>query len=376
VALLASGTALGQVRTVVVVNGTATEAAGREAVSSVTRAIAANPRLELVPPSELSRTLSAAQIPPSEAVDAEVKSHLQDADDAIAAFDYDRALIALFRAERPLIDLAPSHENRRALADVNFRLGLIYLAQQDRDRARAAFRAVHFLVPGSELDPARYPPDVVGEFERARPGSPDASLSIAASVPGAAVFVNGRPVAASPAEVEVPAGAHYVLVSQPGYRPSGRRIVVQSGGVEPVRIALAPVPKTVQAARLRHALRARTVQTEGDVIFAGRRAMQLAQADAAIVIVTRNERSMATAITGDRTTASQPLPSEVAALLDELAPAPIEIPLVADRPWYREPLTLAVGGAALATVSILTVVLLSSGDDMRATGGICFPPDC
>ena len=66
-------------------------------------------------------------------------------------------------------------------------------------------------------------------------------------------------------------------------------------------------------------------------------------------------------------------------LLDELAPAPIEVPPPPPPPppWFRRPWALAaMGGAALTVVSVTTILLLSGDSDMRQTGGLCFPPDC
>ena len=366
-----------QPRSVVVIDATTTEEARAAAISMLTRAIAANPRLAMLAASELTRALSGPLPPKPPATRDDVTGLLKTADEAIAAFDYDRALISLFRAERPLIDQPPSPESRRALADVNFRLGLIYQAQHDLDRTRAAFRAVHFLQPSIELDPARYPPDVIGEFERARPASPDSTLSVSASIPNAAIFVDGRPAAISPAEVEVPAGAHYILVSHTGYRPAGRRIVTQPGGVEPVRIALAPQPETTLAIQLRRRMRSRTSQAERDIAIAGREAIRLTEADAAIVLTTRGDRTVATAVTNRRNYPGHELEADATLLVEELAPAPLEIPIPGKKPWYRRPWTVAaVSGATLATVSVLTFVLLTTGDDMRTSGGLCFPPDC
>jgi hypothetical protein len=374
------GSARAQSSSVVLVLGDGQSPESAAAISALSQQIAANPRVSMAPATDLTRALVGPLPPRPQPAVADMAERLQAADDAIAKFDYDKALIQLFRAERPLIDKRPSKDSRQRLADINFKLGLIYLAQGSRDRARKAFGAVHFLVPSTELDPARYPPDAVGAFERARPSpNADSTLSVSGSIEDAAVFVDGRPVGTAPVEVSVPAGVHYVLLAKPGYRPSGRRVETQPGGVEPVRIPLGPLPVVSQAHQLRRRLARRSVQLRADTIRAGRQAAAMTGAQVAIVVTKTGEGIAAIAVGRKKVGSQFQVPDEAVALVDQLAPAPIEVPPPPPPPppWFRRPWALAaMGGAAIAVVSVTTVWLLSGDDDMRASGGLCFPPDC
>lgn len=382
VAMIVSSRAFGQDRSVIIVDAR-NQPAANESLPSLGRAIAAQKRLRRVSPTELTRAFSAPLPPPPEAPEKSIASHLEAADDAIARFDYDKALIQIFRAERILIDLPPNRERRRTLAEINFRIGRIHLAKKNRSRARESFGAVHFLRPGHELDPARYTPDVVGEFERARPGAEDSTLSLSASVEEAAVFVDGRPHGFAPVEIRVPAGVHYVVVSRPGFRPSGRRVVTEPGGVEPVRVALGPLPAPLIAQSLRRSLRSRTLQAAQDILFVGRSAMRMTGAGTAIVIVNEgededeNEKEVAYSITKDSVGPAHVLPADASEVAAELAPQPVSFPPGTEpQPWYRRPWTLAAVGGAALTATVVTLVVLTTRTEMRPAGGLCFPPDC
>lgn len=72
-------------------------------------------------------------------------------------------------------------------------------------------------------------------------------LHVAASVPGAQVTLDGRPVGRTPLRLEVEPGVHRVVVSSQGYQEVARQIRAEPGKVVRLRLALgSPLPSLVR----------------------------------------------------------------------------------------------------------------------------------
>ncbi len=169
-----------------------------------------------------------------ELTDAQIRSRLEEARQAIESRRYDRALESL----RPILDepeLAPSMEIEALFLRAWASEARGKLAEADKDwerilRARPAF------------EPA---PETVSEKARARFRSVRAAivghLRVVVDPPDAQVSVNGQSI---PADLEaglpLNAGAHVVSASRAGFDPQDQTVAVVAGQTAEVRLDLVP----------------------------------------------------------------------------------------------------------------------------------------
>ncbi len=113
-------------------------------------------------------------------------------------------------------------------------LGLAHTGMGHVEAANEVFREVVVLDPSRELDPIRYPPQVVEGYARVRSAVIEegtGSLAVSASADGAEVFVDGRSVGLAPVTVDgLPVGRHYVFATAEGGLRSYEEVVIEADG--------------------------------------------------------------------------------------------------------------------------------------------------
>ena len=109
-------------------------------------------------------------------------------------------------------------------------------AEQNLGRGDAAQEVIEALVraaPGVEVDRALYPASFAAAVESARAavaGAPRLSLSVAASLDGAHVYVDGREVGIAPVEVTLSTGRHEVSGAKDALRVGPLSVNVDGEG--------------------------------------------------------------------------------------------------------------------------------------------------
>jgi hypothetical protein len=370
--------ALGQPagRRLALVNAGRSEA-GTRATQTLRRALAAQAALEAIAPGDLARALEEPRPagPPPTGRLAEAVVELNLGREALDGFQTRRALTAAARAERLLLASPPVPEVRDRLAQARFVIGLAHLRNQNRGLAEEAFALAARLAPAlRKPDPGRYPPEVIEAVARAtRPSAARTLLTVSATFDGAAVFVDGAEVGATPWQAPVARGLHLVQVYSPAHVPDGR-VVDLDEDPETVRLDLAPLPIAEQARALRDRLAG-----ERDPV-ALRRGLasiaELAKVDAALIVLDGDDGPVVASYEVGPNRLSVPRPAASAAgLFGILVPAalPGSIDLVAPSeppgPWYMRPLGIAsIAGAAITAITV-GVVLSADRDDPLPRGG-------
>jgi len=131
---------------------------------------------------------------------------------------------ALTRAEAALNALNREEETAEDVLNLCLVAVRAHLLARDHDRAIEQARECHRLVPGLVPRETIHGPDVIAAFEEARTrnrSAPHGTLVVNTDPPGCSVYVNGREVADSPAEIpSLPPGQYAVQVEcvdgQPG----------------------------------------------------------------------------------------------------------------------------------------------------------------
>jgi hypothetical protein len=199
--------------------------------------------------------------------------------------------------------------------------------------------------PVRALDPVRFAPRVVEQFERARASvasQPRVALAIAAPT-GCTAVIDGAPAGLAG---EVVAGPHWIQAACPGLPPWGQRIVA----VAP-RTEVAATPKPWQPPGEDELLiQARTAGAQAFVVVA----IAGGVATLRVIGVDGRERSRRTIAVERGVT---PLADELAALL---APPP-------RRPWYQERWALATGGGLAAALLLVPLTILLTRDSGPAS---------
>lgn len=126
----------------------------------------------------------------------------------------------------------------RDLIDALLMLGLARLFTGDQDGATGAFRQVVILDPTRELDPVNYPPKAVSFFDGVRSTTLEAKKAkLFVEMPGdAQLYVDGKESLST--ILQLPPGAHYVLVEGNGGKRAFQAVVLAEGDDKRLRIRL------------------------------------------------------------------------------------------------------------------------------------------
>lgn len=359
-------------RRIAVLNAATDDDAGARAALRLRRALREAPELSPLPPGGLSDALEKS-LPVESQADRKLRlarAQLDEARTAIAHFDQAPARRALGRAEALLLTVEPDERVVQLLAEISFHAGLVHLRDQNLGLAVDAFRLVLRLMPErAPLDPARYPPEVIQAFAAARkplgtPGGLDVRSTFNASV-----YLDGVRVGATPLDIEIAPGPHYLLLSDPEYKAAGRRLDVVPRERTSLNVELERLPMEERASEIRRRLASARGARVNTLSRAASDVALMVGVDA-VLVVGDGPGMPAVAVydrNWDRLSVFRPVDKEVGKLFGLLlpAPAPMPIDLLPDfkveepSPWYLRP--WAVGALSGGTIlAILGVVLLSS----------------
>lgn len=373
VALLVPGTALSAPRRIAVLNAASDGDAGARAAASLRQALLGEAELSPLAAGDLSRALE-APLPTESETDAALRiarMQLDAARNAIAHFEAAAARKALGSAEAQLLAVEPDERVIQLLAEVSFQAALVHLRDQNRGLAVDAFRQVLRLTPErQDLDPARYPPEVIQAFAAARrPAGEPAMLAVSATFDGVPVYIDGVRVGLTPLRTEVAAGPHYLLVVGPEFLAEGQKLDVTPRDRISLEVELDRLPLARRASEMRRRLETSNGARREKLRRAGREVALLAGVDAVLVVgdgpgmpsVAVYERN------ADRLSLFRPVDGQARKLFGLLLPAPPPGPIdllpeeerERPAPWYLKPWGVAsLGGGAILT--IIGVVIFTS----------------
>lgn len=281
----------------------------------------------------------------------DIRPLLREGIDAYAALRLDDAWTALERAREAADRTGAAGLASSELSDLFLYRALVRTQRGDPTVAWDELVIALVVDPTRVLDPARFPPKVVDELERARTlvaARPRANLVVDAPA-GCAITVDGAPASDTPRAV----GPHWVRVTCVDRVARGMRVDVVAPETK-ISIQPPPVPAIDDNDTL---VQARAAGWRSWIVAE----VHGATATARLVGLDGRERDRRTvAISGDLA----PLADAVRVLLH-----PRDTP----RPWYRRSWVIATGAAAVvAAIAIpLTVVLVH---DNRATSAeVMFP---
>lgn len=143
---------------------------------------------------------------------------------------------ALKRASSPT-ELAKLHALR----------GLVLLAQNKKDKAKAAFAQALQADAGAQLDAQRVPPTAVPLFEQAREQVPPGSVSLS-SAADATVRIDGAELGPLPLTTRLPVGRHQVEATDGKGEVMRAEVLVRSGEAHAVVLTPQVLPPEPQAA--------------------------------------------------------------------------------------------------------------------------------
>lgn len=183
------------------------------------------------------------------------RAELAHASEAQQSFHESDALASLSRAETLASSRGISPGARAVLADIGFLRAWLHLsAGRNPEAEREAASALVFADPGAP-DPARYPPEVVALFDRARSVAvPTGTLRVEVEgSPDAQIFLDGRAAGESPLVARgLSAGPHGLVIEAPGAETIVDRIDVPADG----EVARTYAPTTLDTEALADAARA------------------------------------------------------------------------------------------------------------------------
>jgi hypothetical protein len=212
----------------------AIEAAAQRAQPAAVRIFAARP---------------AAGAPAEPMAPAAATEALERARKAYKNLEMDAARAALAEAEVACVGAGSCTGCRDLLFDAHLLAGAIAVSIGQDDLGAGEFVTAHAVQPSRVVDPRRFPPKIVGAFNRACADMeklPPAALRVVSDPPGAALSLNGAPIAAGDA-VPVKSRRAYVEARLAGYAPRCEAIDV-SAATAPQAIRLAPLAADLEPA--------------------------------------------------------------------------------------------------------------------------------
>lgn len=156
-----------------------------------------------------------------------VRLQIDRAWDHYYRFDFPASRQALAAAEPVLDDLPSTDIQAGLLFEILLLDGMVLRAMRDPDY-RQSFQRAASLKPGAVLEPERYSPDVIGDFQEAKrtvQDGPKATVSVTVPSLGGTVLIDGRRAGDVPLSgFETFPGVHFVEVVHEGFRSPATRI--------------------------------------------------------------------------------------------------------------------------------------------------------
>ncbi|HEX5060585.1 MAG TPA: hypothetical protein VFV99_14555 [Kofleriaceae bacterium] len=262
--------------------------------------------------------------------------------DAFERLEFDQAWQQLDSARSEVDRTGAAGLTQAQLSDLFLYRGLIKTQQGDSNGAWEELIVANTVDATRELDPGRFPPKIIAEFERAQAtvknkGGAELTLTVPQGCRATVDATNVNVATAIPLIV----GRHWVRVTCPDREPDGRRVELVGG-----KITLPITPPEFAA----------PTDTEllGQAQRSGARAFIVAEvrnnvATARLVGLDGKERDRKTVTIG---TDLEPLADAVSALLTPRA----------HRPWYKSKWAWAVGGAVGAAAIVIPLTIFATQD--------------
>ncbi len=275
---------------------------------------------------------------------AQTAQIVQKGVDAYERLDFDEAWNLLDTARSDVDRSGAAGLTQAQLSDLFLYRGLIRTQQNDPNGAWEELVVSNTVDPTRQLDPGRFPPKIIAEFERAQATVKNkGNQQLSVSVPeGCRVAVDATSVNGP---VSLMVGRHWVRVTCPDRQAEGHKVELVGG--QAITLPLNPA-QLLPPTDTDLLVQART---------AGARAFVVAEvrgnvATARLVGLDGRERDRKTVTIGNDLV---PLADAVTALL---TPVP-------QRPWYRSKWTWAAGGAALAAIIAIPLTVVLSQDSNK-----------
>ena len=166
----------------------------------------------------------------------QVQKALDSVEQAYLEQRFDDMLIALAPLQGDSLDVLARPEHRAVLWQVEFQLGLAYLARNregDAELARERFIRALNIRPERRPDGEIYGPDVANAFVQARAARSKLvarPVSIEANPPDARIVIDGVPVVSTREPVSLLPGTHFVYAIAPGHVEDGLTVTIGPRG--------------------------------------------------------------------------------------------------------------------------------------------------
>jgi hypothetical protein len=313
-----------------------------EAAPSADLVVVWAPGMRTAPVVAAARGAGAAVIDQSPKPEGSVQTAqlVQKGLDAFDRLEFDEAWQLLETARSEIDRTGAAGITQAQLSDVFLYRGLIKTQQGDTNAAWEELVVANTVDPTRELDPGRFPPKIIAEFERAQATVKNkGGAKLTVSVPqGCRVFVDASN---APAAVDLIVGRHWVRVTCADRAPEGLRVELVGG---PITLPLNP-PQLLPPTDTDLLVQART---------SGARAFVVAEvrgnvATARLVGLDGRERDRKTVTIG---TDLSPLADAVTGLL---TPPP-------ETRWYRSKWLWAAGGATVAAAILIPLTAFFARD--------------
>jgi len=210
----------------------------------------------------------AATAPPQVAATA-----LERARKAYKNLDQDAARAALAEAETACIAAGSCTACRDLLFDAHLLAGAIAVSLGQDDTGAVEFVVAHAVHPSRVVDPRRFPPKIVGTFNRACADMeklPPVAFRVTSDPAGAVLSLNGASIPAG-AELRVKSRRVYVEARMAGYAPRCEALDAAAEGLSERAIRLAPLAADQERAEAALLLSARTTALDAPALaFLGR----------------------------------------------------------------------------------------------------------
>jgi hypothetical protein len=262
--------------------------------------------------------------------------------DAFERLEFDQSWQLLETARSEVDRTGAGGLTQAQLSDLFLYRGLIKTQQGDANAAWEELIVANTVDPTRELDPGRFPPKIIAEFERAQATVKNkGTAALTVTVPqGCRVAVDATNVSVA-REVPLIVGRHWVRVTCADREPDGRKIELVGG---PITLPLQP-PQLAPPTDTELLVQARASGARAFVVAEVRNNV----ATARLVGLDGRERDRKTVSIGSDLS---PLADAVTALL---TPKP-------HTPWYRTKWSWAVGGAALAAAIAIPLTIVLTQD--------------
>src|SRR5262245_55826853 len=254
--------------------------------------------------------------------------------DAYEALKFEEAWAALDTARERADRTGAAGLTASQLSDLFIYRALVRIQRGDPTVAWDGLRTALIADPSRTLDPARFPPRVIAEHERARAAIAErAKATLTVDAPGCAVSIDGAAASDAPRVT----GSHWVRAVCPGKDDWGARVDLTASGMKLTAQNQAPKPLDVDA---------ELVQAR----VAGQRALIVAEVHDHLATVRvvgadgRERERRSVAVAGDLA----PVAGAVRALLRPEKPAP----------WYQSRWAYAGGAAAIAAAIAIPLTFL------------------